>query len=160
MKPVGIRITRFPYEEPYHLNLWIAASNGRLNGNLEYYCNANDLGSFGKQLADFSGKRSEEITYELGSERPEDRFAFFLSLKVKALDTVGHCAVVIRLNNNQAVPERELSEFCIKAEVADINRLGKLFIEFGRLQHRALEWSVYDGKLIKEDEEAQPTAGA
>ena len=153
MTTPGIKLTRYPYEEPYHLNLRIAASNGHLNGDLEYYCNATDLKELGKQLVDFSGKRSEKIVYELGSEKPEDRFAFFLSLRVEPLDAVGHCAVIVRLNNNQTIPEREVTEFCIKAEVADVNRLGKLLVEFGRLQHRALEWSVQDGRLLKEDEE-------
>jgi hypothetical protein len=149
----GIKITRYPYEEPYHLNLRIAASNGRLAGNLEYYCNASDLSSLGKQLAGFSGRKSDEIIYELGSEKPEDRFAFFLSLKVKALNSLGRCAVLIRLNNNQTIPEREVSEFSIPVEAADVNRLGALFLEFSRLKHRAFDWSVQGGKLITEDEE-------
>ncbi len=152
MTPPSIKIRRYPYEEPYHLNLRIAASSGRLNGQLEYYCNATDLSSLGRQLADFSGKRSEEVVYELGSEKPEDRFAYFLSLRVKILDDFGHCALLVRINNNRTVPEREICEFCIKAEVPDINRLGKLMIEFGHLQHLVLDWSVQDGCLTKTEE--------
>jgi hypothetical protein len=34
MKPY-IRITRCPYEKPYHLNLVMTASNGQLAGKLE-----------------------------------------------------------------------------------------------------------------------------
>jgi hypothetical protein len=154
MKAPGIRITRYPYEEPHHLNLRITASNGRIVGDLEYYCNATDLGVLGRQLAGFSGKRSEEIVYELGSEKPEDRFAFLFSLRVKPLDSVGHCAVIVRLSNNGTVPEKEVSEFAIKAEVADVNRLGRLFEEFGRLEHRVLDWRVHDGRLIKDEEAA------
>jgi hypothetical protein len=151
MKNAGIRITRYPYEEPYHLNLRIAASNGRIDGDLEYYCNANDLGVLGKKLASFAGR--EAVTYELGSEKPEDRFAFYLSLQVMALDSRGHCAVVLRLSNNGAAPDREVSEFAIKADVADVNRLGRLFEEFGRLGHRVLDWRVQHGRLFKDDEE-------
>ena len=153
MKTPGIRITRYPYEEPYHLRLRIEASNHRLDGELEYYCNADDLKRLGKELANFSGKRVEEVTYTLGSERPEDRFAFFLYLQVKALDSSGHSAVLVRLNNNQDFPDREVSEFAIKAEVADLNRLGDLLIKFGELQHRILDWRVQDGRLLKANEE-------
>ena len=154
MNTARIRITRTPYEEPYHLCLRLAASNGRLSGDLEYYCNASDLGSLGKQLADFAGLKTGDVTYELGSEKKEDRFAFYLGLRVRALDSRGHCAVVVRLNNNQEVPDKEVAEFCITAEVADVNRLGNLLIEFGRLQHRVLSWTVRDGELLKDNEEA------
>ena len=149
----GIQITRYPYEEPHHLNLRIAATNGRINGDLEYYCNASDLTSLGQELAAFSGEQGKEIVYQLGSEKAEDRFAFFLSLIISAVNTAGSCAVIIRLNNNQAVPEKEVTEFGIKAEVAGINRLGNLLVEFGRLEHRVLNWTVQDGELRKEDSE-------
>jgi len=152
MNTSGIRITRHPYEEPYRLNLHIEASNGRINGTLEYYCNADDLKTLGKQLVDFTGSRSHEIVYELGSEKPSDRFAFFLSLRVKPLDSSGHCAVLIRLNNNEEPPSRQISEFSIKADVADLNRLGNLLVEFGRLQHCLLDWQVQDGRLIETNE--------
>jgi hypothetical protein len=154
MKTPGIRITRYPYEEPYHLNLRIAGSNGRIDGDLEYYCNVSDLGVIGKKLAAFSGKRGEQVVYELGSEKPEDRFAFFLGLRVVPLDSVGHCAVIVRLSNHRTVSAKEVSEFAIKAEVADVNRLGHLFEEFSRLEHRVLDWRVQDGKLIKDGEAA------
>lgn len=147
IKP-GLQITRHPYEEPYHLNLVIVASNGHINGRLEYYCNAIDLEELGEKLSRFNGKKSDEERYELGSENSPVRFAFFLSLKVSALDSVGHSALRIRLNNNRDFPERELSEFAIKAEPADINRLGNLLKGFGQLQHRGLEWTVQDGALI------------
>ena len=149
----GITITRFPYEEPYHLNLRIEASNGRVTGELEYYCNATDLKELGKKLTDFLGQRGEEITYELGSEAPEDRFAFYLSLRVKPLDSCGHSALLIHFNNNAADPDHEVSRFSIKVDPADINRLGRLLTGFGDLQHRRLDWQVYDGRLIAEDDE-------
>ncbi len=149
----SIQITRYPYEEPYHLNLRLAATNGRVCGNLEYYCNASDLTSLSQKLAAFSGHQGDEIVYQLGSEKTEDRFAFFLSLKFRALTKRGKCVVVIRLNNNQAVPEREVTEFCIEAEVPAINRLGNLLAEFGRLEHRVLKWTLQDGELGNEDSE-------
>jgi hypothetical protein len=154
MQTPGIRITRHPYEEPYHLRLYIEAANERVNGDLEYYCNAADLKNVGKQLADFTGSPKEAVTYELGSEDPRDRFAFFLRIRVMPLDSSGHCIVLIRLNNNEEPPEGQLSEFSIQADVADINRLGNLLIGFARLQHRVRDWSVHDGNLVQTHEEA------
>lgn len=154
MKAPWLKIARHPYEEPHHLNLWISASNGRLESSLEYYCNAEDLGDLGKKLSGFSGKRSEEVVYDLGSERPEDNFAFFFSMRAKALDSLGHCALRVRMSNNRADPETEVSEFFIKADVADLNRLGQLLQEFGQLRHRVLDWRVQDGMLFKDEAEA------
>jgi hypothetical protein len=149
----GIRITRSPYEEPYHLNLYIEASNGIINGMLEYYCNADDLRTLGKQLTNFTGTNKEEIIYQLGSEDKQDRFAFFLGIRVMPLDLSGHCAVLIRLNNNQEPPDNQMCEFSIRADVADINRLGELLNGFGRLEHHVLDWRVQDGRLFKTREE-------
>ncbi|HEX3656343.1 MAG TPA: hypothetical protein VHV55_11075 [Pirellulales bacterium] len=149
----GISITRYPYEEPYHLNLRIKASNGRTCGELEYYCNVSGLKEFGKQLADFHGGRGEEVNYELGSEAPQDRFAFYLNLAAKAVDSSGHSALFICFNNNAAGADREVSRFAIKANPADINRLGALLSGFADLQHRRLDWQVHDGRLITDDDE-------
>ena len=152
MTKPGIRLTRYPYEEPYHLNLQIEASNGRFQGKLDYYCVADDLGVIGNKLVAFSGKPGEFV-YELGAENPKANFAFFLSLRVRTLDTSGHCSIVIRMNNNQPSPDTEETEFSIRADVADVNRLGKLLIGFGRLEHRCLEWLVHEGRLIEGFEE-------
>src|SRR5258706_5657201 len=119
---IGIEIWRTPYEEPYHLNLKIRASNGRLRGELEYFCNAADLLELGADMRAYSGSREREILYQLGSEKPEERFAFFLSLTVKAINSRGDCRLVVRLNNNSSPPDTEVTEFSIPAEVADVNR--------------------------------------
>jgi hypothetical protein len=150
MNGIGIKITRIPYEEPYHLNLRITASNGKANGRLEYYCNADDLKELGSKLLGFPGDQDETIVYKLGSEKPEDRFAFFFSLKIASLDSAGHGSIHLRMNNNRPPPETEASEFCIPVDVADVNRLGRLLVAFGKLEHRVLDWSVKDGKLLKD----------
>jgi hypothetical protein len=154
MSDVGIELSRTPYEEPHHLCLLIKASNGRLHGELEYYCNASDLLELGSQLRDYSGSRDKEIVYELGSEKPEVRFAFFLSLRVKAINSRGHCCVSVRLNNNDSRPNEEITEFSIPAEVADVNRLGDLVSGFGQLRHRRLIWHVTTGELLEDGEGA------
>jgi hypothetical protein len=53
------------------------------------------------------------------------------------------------MNNNQPPPAIEVCEFCLPADVADVNRLGSLHVAFGKLEHRVLDWSVKDGKLLE-----------
>lgn len=153
MNIAGIKITRFPYEEPYHLRLYIEASNGNLKGRLEYYCVADDLEKLGKKLGAYLGNQGESVVYELGSEGPQKRFAYFLSIKVMPLDLAGHSVICLHFNNNCLPPSSEISEFCIRVDVADINRLGSLLVGFGKLDHQVLYWSVKDGKLFKNIED-------
>jgi hypothetical protein len=154
MTGAGIEISRTPYEEPYHLRLRITASNGRLCGELEYYCSADDLLTLGAEMRAYSGNREREIAYQLGSEKPEERFAFSLSLRVRAIDSRGDCRVIVRLNNNESSPDTEVTEFSIPAEVADVNRLGELLAGFGELRHRLLIWRVTSGELMEDDQQA------
>ena len=146
MKPF-IRITRYPYEEPYHLNLVVAASNGRQRGELEIHANSEDLGSLAADLRGFPSGGEDPVIWELGSERPEDRFAFYYRLRVFQTDATGRCGVELRFNNNQAPPDREVVEFSLEAYPADLDRLADLLERFGRMEYRVLEWNVTDGQL-------------
>jgi hypothetical protein len=146
MKPY-IRIVRRPYEEPYHVNLIVAASNGRTRGELEIYANAADLETLGTALLGFPKRQDDEAKWELGSEKPDDRFAFYCRLRVRQVASNGRCAVELRLNNNAAPPDREIAEFSISALPADLDRLASLLTHFGKLEHRVLEWNVTDGGL-------------
>jgi hypothetical protein len=142
-----IRITRQPYEEPYHVNLLVAACNGRMRGALEIYANASDLCTVADELAGFPRRRDHEFVWELGSERPGDEFAFYFRFGVALISATGSCAVQVRLNNNRPSAEREIAEVSIPAEPADIDRLASLFRRFGDLEHTVLEWRVHDGEL-------------
>ena len=148
MNPPFIIIHRHPYEEPYHLNLVISASNGVMSGTLEYYCNAEDLDEVGGKLAVFPERREDTYAYELGSPRPEDRFAFHFALRTSTLDSAGHCALQLTMNNNRPSPDDVSCSFSIRAEPAAINRLGRLIMAFGELKHSELRWSDTDGELI------------
>jgi len=158
MTPPFIIIRRYPYEEPYHLNLVISASNGAMSGTLEYYCNAEDLIKVGDHLAAFPGQHDDSYTYELGSPRPEDRFAFHFVLRAATLDSAGHCALQFTMSNNRPLPDDMSCSFSIRAEPAAINRLGRLLRAFGDLKHLELRWSDTDGELVQGRERsiAQP----
>jgi len=146
-----IKIQRIPYEEPYHLNLVVEASNGVTHGKLEYYCNASDLHDIGKRLKNFPknfpNNSSDEYIYSLGSEKEEDRFAFYIHFKFYTIDSVGNCAVQLKINNNEKSPDENRCTFSINTKVADINRLGDLFIGFSKLKHSELIWKITSGEL-------------
>ena len=143
----GIRITRYEYEEPYHVNLVFEASNDSQSTQLEYYCNASDLTEIAEHLEVFPRHNSDVFLYEFGSERAEDKYAYYFRMRVFLTNGVGNCAIQIRTNNNQKLPSREISEFCILAEPSQINKLGQLFRSYSKLQHKVLEWRVTDGNL-------------
>ena len=128
----SLQIVRKPYEEPYHLNLLVSAPNGSQRGELEIYANATDLGTFAGELRDVpDGKR--EALWELGSEVPEDRFAFYFRLRVHQISPRGECTVEFRINNNKPPRTRQIAEFSIRAMPADLDSV--------------LEWNVTSGEL-------------
>lgn len=150
-----IQVVRRPYEEPYHLNLVMSASNGRQAGELEFYVNADTLGAWADEMEKFPIHAQSVLNWELGSEYPEDRFAFYFRLRLFTVNSRGLCAIQVRFNNNAELPEREVSEFCIQTEPAQINRLGALFREFSKLQHQILHWSLTEGALYASTQEAE-----
>ncbi|MCP3960045.1 MAG: hypothetical protein GY719_19545 [bacterium] len=142
-----LRIAREPYEEPYHVNLIVAASNGRQSGELEIYANAEDLKRAANGLAGFPQPDVNVFLWELGSEQPADRFAFYFRFKVYQISPRGRCAVELRFNNNQASPDQEITEFCLLVDPGGLDRLANLLWEFAQLKHRVLEWTIHDGEL-------------
>ena len=142
-----IQFIRKPYEEPYHLNLIIRASNGKQLGELEFYDNAESLLKCAETLEVFPRHNSDMFLWELGSERPEDKFAFYFRFRVFLINSTGRCAIQIRLNNNSDIPDKAISEFVIEAEPAGVNRLGKAFRAFSKLQSNILNWNGIGGEV-------------
>jgi hypothetical protein len=146
----SLKIERIPYEEPHHINLVVTASNGKSNGQIEIYDNADFLNKIADSLEKFPVDSKDEFKWELGSEKPEDRFAFYFLFKVFNYMTEGWISAIhIRFNNNEKLPFREISDFCIPCEPAGINRLGKLFREFAKLDSKMIIWNGIEGKIIK-----------
>lgn len=121
-----------------------------MSGTLEYYCNAEDLTEVGDTLAAFPRQPDDSYTYELGSPKPEDRFAFHFALRAATLGSTGHCALQFTMSNNGPPPDDMSCSFSIRAEPAAINRLGRLLSAFGDLKHFELRWSDTDGELVQE----------
>ena len=147
--PSYIRLLRYPYEEPNHLDLRITASNGHTRGSLQFYVGAQELAHWAEGMETFPVHARSVMLWEYGSERPEDRCACYLRMRVFTEDLQGHSAIHFRFNNNEDLPHREVSEFCIQTDPAAINRLGQLFREFAQLRHDVLEWSPTSGRLFE-----------
>lgn len=134
------------------------ASNGSYSGKLEFYCNAEDLSRAGRALTDFPQDRTSEFLWELGSERPEDRYAFYIRFRVFVVDNLGGCAIQIRFNTNEDLPDREIVEFCVTSEASKVNLLGELLVEFAKLEHRHIWWDTKAGAL--DDNPVRPWAAS
>lgn len=144
------RLTRYPYEEPHLVQLLLEASNGKQHASIEYYTNASDLPDLGEALIQFPSTETKDHVYEIGSENPMERWAYHIRLRFFLVRPTGDAGIEIFFNNNRpAAPDRETANFTILAEIAGINRLGKLLSEFGRLNHRVLEWDGIEGRLLK-----------
>lgn len=143
----SIEIIRNPYEEPYHINLIFKASNGESSGKLEIYDNADRLKKLADVLEDFPFKEPKKYLWELGSEKPEDRFAFYFKCEFLLIKHTSECLVRIRLNNNESGIEKSISEFNIQCKPAELNKLGQLFREFSKLEKQTLIWNGLNGKV-------------
>ncbi len=146
MKP-WMKITRFPYEEPYHLNLVLTASNGRQRGEANFYTTPSELADMAAALQRFGQHAADEYLYERGSERDRDAYYFKIRFFVGGIH--------LRYNNNRDIPEREMFEFCILMEVASLNRLGSLLSTFAQLRHELLYWDGMAGFLYENRADAE-----
>jgi len=150
-----IRVVRLPYEEPFNLNLVMTASNGNVRGRSEFYVGASELICWADGLEAFPQHARSVLLWEIGSERPEDRWAYYFRLRVFTVDAQGHSAIQFKFNNNWDLPDREITEFCLRSDPAPINRLGQLFRVFANMQHEVLEWSPTSGRLFASIEDAE-----
>lgn len=121
-----ITVKRYPYEEPYAIQLEFIVSNGDFHGITDIYCNAEDLRAVGQALQGFPSKIDDEYRYEYGSENPEDRSYNYFSLRAYTIDSVGHSAIQFSISNNQTEPHEGMCRFSIRADVASVNRLREL----------------------------------
>ena len=115
-----------------------------MSTSFDYYDNADSLKKIGETLKNFPRHSNDVFLHEIGSEKPEDRFAYYFRFRVFTTDSRGTSAIQIRFCNNAELPYREVFEFCIQTEPAAINRLGELFLQFAKLEQEYIAWSNTD----------------
>ena len=140
MNSAYLIVRRLPYEEPYHTQLEIIASNGVFTGSTDIYCNVSDLSEIGGILQAFPKAIPDEYKYEYGSSDPAARFYRHFVFRAYTVGSWGKCALQVSINQNQSEPEEGICLFSIPAEPSSINRLGDLFVAFAKLQHLEFKW--------------------
>jgi len=150
MNPPALIVKRFPYEEPYHVQIGLFASNGRFSARSDFYCNVDDLSEIGSALSSFPKHIGDEYVYVYGSEDPDANFYGYIKLRAYTVGSVGKCALQITINRNAEEPEEGRSTFSIPVNPAAINKLGELFSEFSLLRHLEFHWSETDASLHDE----------
>lgn len=122
-----ILVKRVPYEEPYHTQVEVAASNGLFAGGLDFYCGVDDLKEISGALAGFPSRVPDEYRFEYGSEDPARRFYRYFLLRAYTTDGAGHCALQFVMNLNSSEPHEGVCRFSLSVDPAQIARLGRLF---------------------------------
>lgn len=143
----SLTITRHPYEEPHHVNLVVHVATDGAAARQEIYALAADLAAFADAMRGFPKRPDDRYSWELGSEDPDDRFAFYFRLSIQQIRPRGRCAVHVRFSNNEGFPEGRTAEFSFGAMPADLDRLGGALAEFAKLEQTVLEWRVEDDAL-------------
>ncbi|HEX4809576.1 MAG TPA: hypothetical protein VH325_11640 [Bryobacteraceae bacterium] len=142
-------VRRYPYEEPFHMQLEFSVSNGLFSGTTDIYCNVGDLKEIGNRLKSFPTRLGDEFRYEYGSEDPARRHYRYFLLRAYTIDNAGHCALQVKMNNNTREPHEGTCTLSIKAEAAALNRLGSLFLTFSQLEHLEFHWNLEDQELFE-----------
>jgi hypothetical protein len=149
MKKAYLHIRRLPYEEPYHTQLAIEASNGIFSGATDIYVGVHELVEIGKALKTFPARIGDEYTFRYGSEEPAANFYRFFMLRAYTVGSRGDCGLQIIMNMNQREPGEGICKFSIRSEPAAVNRLGSALEIFGELRHLELRWAPTESGLFK-----------
>lgn len=138
----SVIVRRYPYEEPYHLQIEFLISNGSFTSKVDIYCNPEDLEKIGKSLQTFPGKIPDEYCFTYGSEEPKEKCYRFFKIKAYTIDASGHCALQFAINHNNDEPDEGTSKFSIRPfDPAALSKLGDLFVNFSKLNHLEFHWS-------------------
>ena len=144
-----VAVARFPYEEPYHTQLRIAASNGEYSGRLDLYCGVNELLEISNALSRFPSKVPDEYYYEYGSEDPAVRFYRYFKLRAYTTDLRGQCALQFTMNLNQSEPTEGRCCFSFQVEPAALQRLAHLFKELHEAPTGEFEWTLASEEFVR-----------
>ena len=141
-----IKLEYVPYEETTIKIKW-HVSNGNTATKAEYYHNLLELEKIANHLEIFPRNSSDKFIHAFGSERQEDRAAYYFRLYVFLHSSTGGSSMLFRFSNNRPLPDTEITEFCIHTEPAAINKLGKMFRQFSKLEDEVMIWS-FDYQFI------------
>ena len=117
-----IEIKRIWTDSDEMLQLEVTASNGEQISNQDFYVYPDDLTNFGSQLQNFPKSQADVVSLEYGED--PNFYCYFL-LRAIILDSVGHAAIEIKIDNRLEPPAKASSNFFMPSEVATVNEFGK-----------------------------------
>src|SRR5690606_6780365 len=100
----GIRVRRFPYEEPNILHLEFVITNGGFGGRVDLYCTPEDLKEIGTALKRFPASLADEFRYEIGYDTPDDNNYLYFLFRAYVFDEVGHTALQFAIDIRSVEP--------------------------------------------------------
>lgn len=119
---------KYDYDDPEWF-IGFTFSNDTLTAYQEIYLKDSDLLELAKKLIEFS-EQNNKIIFEIGSEDPKDRWAYFFKISIYMYNSSGHTAINITLNNNGENQLSEKSHFSILCTPADVNNLGNQLLNW------------------------------
>ena len=125
--------------EDDELHLELFASNRKFQACQDFYFSKEDFEKFGQKLLAFSGDK-KEIVLEYGMDDP--KWYCHIKIKLYSFKSSGQSAVEIMIDNHKEKPFFSRSEFSIECVPSDINRLGRMIIDWDNVTNSQIEWSI------------------
>ncbi len=116
-----IEIKRIWTDSDEMLQLEVKASNDDQVSSQDFYVYPDDLANFGSQLQNFPKSQADVVSLEYGED---PKFYCYFRLRAIIIDSVGHAAIEIKIDNRLEPPSKASSNFFMPSEVATINEFG------------------------------------
>ncbi len=139
MQKTGKLILKNLMDEDSDLHLEISVSNGTFWASQDFYVSKKSICDFGKELLSFSGKNDDAVL-EYGGDAP--KWYCFIKIRAYPFKSNGNSAIEIVVDNHADKPSWGRSEFSIQCVPSDINRLGKLIVDWDFENTSQIEWFV------------------
>lgn len=126
--------------EDDEIQFQIDLTNGINSTKIDFYGHTDEFINFANELISFPKNINSEIKYELGEK--EEKWAYFILLRVFCYQTNGHSAIQIEIDNNRKEPYKNESEFYILTVPASINKLGQILKEWDPKTKNEVKWTA------------------
>lgn len=121
------------------LQLDITASNDAQVGRQDFYVYPEQLEAFARELMAFPKDRGHTVSLEYGED---PQFYCYVRIRALVLDSRGHSALEVSLDNRQDPPLKAESLFYMACEPATVNVFGKNLLSWTKEMTEPLryEW--------------------
>lgn len=148
MDYAGIEIERpFADQVGFDYEINFRANDGVTQGNIAFYLDSPIWARIGKALISFSRKSKKEYSFKIKTQStilrsPLNHRPFFLFHALKITSAKGNTALQITMNYEKYSPTMGETSLLVLLNHQQMERLGKLLIEFSHPKYELLKWSV------------------